>query len=105
MNCLYHVCQVQNDPDQKDISVSWLTGSAVVDVVVVLGAVDAQKHLVVVVLVPVEGQDPGAATLWVSTEEARHAGHQLGEGGGATGSEQGGRRLEELLRAVALHQL
>lgn len=56
-----------------------LTSGVVIDIVVALGAVDPQKHLVVVVLVPVEGQDPGAPSLWVPTEEARQAGHQLGE--------------------------
>lgn len=58
---------------------SSLTGRVVIDIVVALGAIDPQKHLVVVVLIPVEGQDPGAASLWVPAEEAGHAGHQLGE--------------------------
>ncbi|KAG7229041.1 hypothetical protein INR49_013160, partial [Caranx melampygus] len=56
-------------------------------------------------LFTIEGQHPGASALRVSTEEARHAGHQLSEGGGTPGSEQGGRHPEELLRAVPLHQL
>lgn len=71
----------------------------------ILGAIDPEKHLIVVVFIPVEGQDPGAASLWVSTEEARHTGHELGEGGRAPGLEQRGNRLQELLRALPLHQL
>lgn len=48
---------------------SLLTGGLVVDIVVALGAVDAQEDLVVVVFVPVEGQHPGAPALWVATEQ------------------------------------
>lgn len=62
-----------------------------------LGAVDPQKHLVVVVLIPVERQDPGAPSLRVPTEEVRHAGHQVGERWRAPGLKQGGDRLQELL--------
>lgn len=47
--------------------VSTLTGRLII--AVVPGTVDSQKHLVVVVLIPVEGQDPGAPALRVSTEE------------------------------------
>lgn len=70
-----------------------------------LGAIDPQEHLVVVVLIPVEGQDPGAASLWVPTEEVRHAGHQQGERGGTPGLKQRGNRLHEFLRALPCHQL
>lgn len=84
---------------------SILTCRVVVHVVVALGAVDTQKHLVVVVLVPVEGQDPGAPSLGVAAEEAGHAGHELGERGGTPRPKQGGERPEELLRALPLHQL
>ncbi len=44
------------------------------------GAVDAKERLVVVVLIPIKGEDPGDLTLSVSTEEIRHSGHQLTEG-------------------------
>lgn len=82
-----------------------LTGGFIIDIVLVLGAINAKKHLVVVVLVPVEGHDPGAAALWISTEETGHTGHQLGEGGGTPGLEQRPNCLQELLRALPLHQL
>lgn len=70
-----------------------------------LGAIDPQEHLVVVVLVPVEGQDSGAASLWVSAEQARYAGHQLGEGGGTPGLEQRRDGPQQLPRALPLHEL
>lgn len=57
-----------------------LTGCVVVDVVLLLAAVHPQKHLIVVVFVPVEGQDTGAPPFWVSAEKAGHARNQLGEG-------------------------
>lgn len=84
---------------------SSLTGGVVVGVAVALGAVDAQEDLVVVVLVPVEGQHPGATPLRVPAEEAGHAGQQLSEGGGSPGLEQRGDHPQKLLRAVPLHQL
>lgn len=87
------------------IGTSLLTDTVIVDVVVTLAAVDPQKHLIVVVLVPVEGQDPGPPSLWVSTEEAGYTGHQLGEGGGTSSLEQRGHHLQELLRALLFHQL
>lgn len=71
----------------------------------VLGAVDAEKHLVVVVLIPVEGQDPGAASLRVSTEKTGHTGQELGKRGRALGTEHRGDCPQELLRAFPLHQL
>lgn len=70
-----------------------------------LGAVDAQEHLIVVVLIPVEGQYSGAPSLWVSTEEAGYTGQQLSERGGSPSLKQGGDHPQELLRAVPLHQL
>lgn len=93
------------DPYHQLCYTSSLTGGVVINIVAALGAVDPQEHLVVVVLVPVEGQDPGAAPLRVSTEEARHAGHELGERGGTAGLEQRGEGLQELLRALPLQQL
>lgn len=69
------------------------------------GAIDAQKDLVVVVLVPVEGEHPGAPSFWVPAEEAGHVGQQLSEGGGSPGLKQRGDHPQELLRAVPLHQL
>lgn len=84
---------------------SSLTGGLVVGVAVALGAIDAQEDLVVVVLVPVEGQYPGAPSLWVPTEEARHAGQQLSERGGSPSLKERGDHPEKLLRAVPLQQL
>lgn len=55
-----------------------LTGGVVVScegITVAVVAVVSKQGLVVVVLVPVEGQDPGAAPLGVTTEEAGRAGH------------------------------
>lgn len=82
-----------------------LTGGLVVGVAVALGAIDAQEGLVVVVLVPVEGQHPGAPSLWVPTEEAGHAGQQLSERLGSPGLKQRGEHPQKLLGAVPLHQL
>lgn len=84
---------------------SLLTGSIIIGIVVVFGAIDPQKHLIIVVFIPVERQDPRAPTLRISTEETWHAGHQLGERGRTPSLEQGGHCLHELLRALLLHHL
>lgn len=64
-----------------DIKSGLLTGAIVVGVVAVARlAVDAQEGLVVVVLIPVEGGDPGEGALAVATHQAGGDSHQLTEG-------------------------
>lgn len=87
------------------LKTSLLTGSVIIDIVVALAAIDPQKHLIVVVFIPVEWQDPGASALWISTEEAWQTRHQLGERGRASRLEQRENGLQKLLRTLSLQQL
>lgn len=80
-----------------------LTCRVVVDIVVALAAIDAQENLVVVVLVPVEGGDPGEGALGVAAHQVGHGGHHLPEGRAVL--EEGGHGPEELPGAVPLMQL
>lgn len=43
------------------------------------GAVNAQKGFVVIILIPVEGGDPGESPLRVATEQTGGGGHNLAE--------------------------
>lgn len=51
-------------------------------------AVDAQKGFVVVILIPVEGGDPGEGPFSVATEQAGGGGHELAERWGLMGLKQ-----------------
>lgn len=69
------------------------------------GAVDAKERLVVVVLIPIKGEDPGDLTLRVSAEEIRHSKHQLTEGRGSPGLEDGVHDPDQVLGAGPLRKL
>lgn len=71
----------------------------------VLGSIHPQEHLVVVVFVPVEGEDPGSLSVWVPTEQGRHNAHQLAKGAGTTSPEQRIDYLQKVLGAVPLKEL
>lgn len=50
---------------------------------VFLGAIPSEEGFVVVILIPVEGLDLQAPTLWVTTDDAGHSLVYLGGGAGA----------------------
>lgn len=66
-----------------------LTGRVIVAVLPLSPcAVDAQKGFVVVILIPVEGRDPGEGPFSVATEQAGGGGHELAERWGLMGLKQ-----------------
>lgn len=93
---------VQNSSTEQ--SPAELTGAVVVRVVA-LGpaAADAQEGFVVIVLVPVEGRDPGERPLGVAAHQAGGGGHHLPEGQNLL--EQRSHRLDQFPGAAPVEQL
>lgn len=81
-----------------------LTGAVVVCVVALCpAAADSQEGFVVIVLVPVEGGDPGESPLSVATYQAGGSSHHLPEG--QIVLEERSDDLEKLPGAFPLEQL